>query len=382
MKEAFTNKKDWLYAACLGLSTSQKIAKLMPTLMRPADLFAMSANKLTSLRFKDEIIAQLQNPDWSRIEADERWLAQENHYLITYDNPAYPPMLKELSRPPLLLYVVGDPTLLMQTQLAMVGSRRPSLAAEGLAYDFAKALVGSDITVTSGLALGIDAKAHAGALAGKGKTIAVVATGLDQVYPARHKSLAQAIVANGGAIVSEHCLNTAPNGKYFPQRNRIISGLSQATLVVEAAVRSGSLVTARHASEQGKDVLAVPGSLHNPMAAGTNSLIKQGAKVVTTVADVLNVLGISQQDGKKASQTVNNSRHLTKEDKKLLRAIGYEVTTVDDIVARCNLPAPTIAGRLVELELQGQVQAMPGGYVQVTGAQNEREYAGCVDVLI
>ncbi len=368
MKQTFINKEDWLYAACLGLHASQKIARLVPNITRPADLFELGANELADFGFNAKQIMQLQHPDWARISDELRWLEQDNHHLLTLDDPAYPDILRAIRNPPLLLFVQGKVSLLAEVQLAMVGSRRPSCGAQEMAYDFARSVAGAGIPVTSGLALGIDAQAHMGALAAGGATIAVVATGLDQVYPARHQKLAHEIVSKGGAIVSEHCLNTSPNGKYFPQRNRIISGLSQAVLVVEAAQRSGSLVTARHAMEQGREVMAIPGSLHNPMASGTNSLIKQGAKLVTSVTDLLQEFTVAF-DVQASRQARDNEKYLTKEDKKLLKNIGYEVTAVDDIVARSNLPAPIIASRLMELSLRGQVQAMPGGYTQVTGGR-------------
>ncbi len=372
MKQVFINKKDWLYAVCLGLRASQKIAQLFPTITRPSDLFGLTAEELTNLGFSGNTLTLLRHPEWSRTSSYESWLTQSDHHIITWDDPRYPSLLKEINDPPLLLHVKGDATLLNKKQLAIVGSRRASLAAQTMTCEFAKSLVASDITITSGLALGIDAQAHQGALNGEGKTVAVVATGLDQVYPARHEKLAQRIVALGGAIVSEHALHTPPSSLYFPQRNRIISGLSQAVLVVEAALRSGSLVTARHAMEQGREVLAVPGSVNNPMAKGSNNLIKEGARMVTSVADILQYFDLDRDldrlDDAGPGLGHAKSNELTKEDKKLLHIIGYELTAVDDIVAQSGLPARTVTSRLMELTLRGQVQATPGGYIQVMGA--------------
>jgi DNA processing protein len=367
MKQAFREKRDWLYAACLGLATSQKIARLIPhSISRPADLFEMDQAQLTALGFKAKQIKALHNPDAALMEQELARLQQFDCEIVTLDDPNYPDCLRFISVPPLLLYIKGDKQLLNTRQLAMVGSRRPSYAAQEMGYAIAKTAAAAGITITSGLALGIDGAAHKGALAASGKTIAVVATGLDQIYPARHKKLFADIVAKGGLIISEHCFATPPNGSYFPQRNRIISALSQAVLVVEAALRSGSLVTARHALEQGRELLAIPSSPQNLMATGSNTLIKQGAKVVTSAEDILQEF--SSEAAMQEQEAVPVIYEATREVEKLLKTIDFEVTPVDVMVARSGLSARIIAGRLAELALRGQVQAMPGGYAQVQGA--------------
>ena len=219
--------------------------------------------------------------------ADIKWLAEAgNHAIVTLDDPQYPDLLRQIDSPPPVLFIQGDIALLQDPQLAMVGSRNPTQGGKNNAYEFAKFLSANGITITSGLALGIDGYSHKGALDAQAPTIAVTATGLDRVYPAKHRSLAHAI-SEYGAIVSEHTIGTPVRAQNFPRRNRIISGLSVGTLVIEAAIKSGSLITARYASEQGREVFAIPGSIHNPLARGCHQLIRQGAKLVETAGHIL-----------------------------------------------------------------------------------------------
>ncbi|MFZ5844645.1 MAG: DNA-processing protein DprA [Pseudomonadota bacterium] len=288
--------------------------------------------------------------------------------LLCPDDPRYPRLLRDLPDPPLLLYVLGNVDVLSDPQLAMVGSRNPSPQGRDNAVAFAKALAESGLTITSGLALGIDAAAHEGALAGKGPTIAVAGTGVDRVYPASHRELAHRIVAGGGALVSEFALGTPPMKHQFPQRNRLIAGLSLGTLVVEAALSSGSLITARLALEQGREVFAIPGSIHNPMAKGCHQLIRQGAKLVETAQHVLEELGalIPLTLTAPAAPVDNPIERdgLDAEQLQLLAEMGYDPVSTDELIARTGFGADVVAGMLLTLELNNVVAAVPGGYVR------------------
>jgi DNA processing protein len=251
---------------------------------------------------------------------------------------------------------------LAAAQLAMVGSRSPTAPGRATAREFAAWFAGAGLTVTSGLAVGIDAASHEGALAGGGSTIAVFATGLDRIYPAEHAALAQRIRA-AGALVSEFPPGTPPLRGHFPRRNRIIAGLSLGTLVVEAARYSGSLITARLAIEYGREVFAIPGSIHSPLARGCHQLIKSGAKLVEEASDVLTEL---QFPVRKEELTAHASEprpapELDKEYEMLLDALGFEPATIDVLVARTRLPGESVASMLLILELEGRVAALPGG---------------------
>ena len=268
-----------------GLGPAQ-FNHLLDTFNTPENILGASHSQLSKLGLKPATIESLQQPDAALIELDQRWLEQENHHLISLLDPRYPERLKTVPDAPIVLYVRGDPDYLSLPQLAMVGSRSPTASGRKTATEFASHLSKAGITITSGLARGIDGACHQGALEGIAGTLAVVAHGLDVVYPAAHRKLAEAITHNG-AVVSEFPIGTAPTRGLFPRRNRLISGLSLGTLVVEAALKSGSLITARHALEQGREVFAIPGSIHNPLARGCHQLIRQGAKLVETADDIL-----------------------------------------------------------------------------------------------
>jgi DNA processing protein len=261
-----------------------------------------------------------------------------------------------------VLYVLGSLEALHSPQLAMVGSRHPTPAGRATAREFAAWFARAGITVTSGLAFGIDAASHEGALAGGGLTVAVCGTGLDRVYPPEHAALAERICAQG-ALVSELPPRTAPLRQHFPRRNRIISALSLGTLVVEAARDSGSLITARLAAEAGREVFAIPGSIHSPVSRGCHQLIKDGAKLVEEAADVLSELHISMpKEQLTASPSVSaEGTALDNEYEMLLDALGIEPATIDTLVARTHLPAESVASMLLILELGGRVAALPGG---------------------
>lgn len=302
-------------------------------------------------------------------EHETAWLAEPNHHLITLSDPRYPRLLREIPDPPAALYVIGDPDLLSATQLGIVGSRNPTPGGSETAHAFASYLTQSGLTITSGLAMGVDAAAHRGALGAGGKTIAIAGTGLDRVYPARHRELAHEIAAQG-ALISEFALGTPALAHNFPRRNRIISGLSLGVLVVEAALQSGSLITARLAAEQGREVFAIPGSIHNPLARGCHALIRQGAKLVETAADILEELGPMAQITAPARQTDgagNITSGLGVEAMTLLDCLGFDPTPVDSLIERSGLTPEAVSSMLLVLELQGHVVAAPGGhYTRVT----------------
>ncbi|MFN3495640.1 MAG: DNA-processing protein DprA [Hydrogenophaga sp.] len=292
----------------------------------------------------------------------QEWLASDNHHLLTLADPRFPQGLLEMADPPLLIHVLGDLTTLDHPQrLAIVGSRNPTPQGEANARQFAQTLSEAGVCVVSGLALGVDGAAHEGALAGGSPTIAVVGTGLDRVYPQRHRDLAHRI-AGQGAIVSEYPLGTPALSENFPRRNRIIAGLSQGTLVVEAAVRSGSLITARLAAEQGREVFAIPGSIHSPQARGCHALIRQGAKLVESAQDILEDLRLDV-----AAQAPVPAPAAAPDDN-LLKALGHDPVSLDVLQARTGLDTATLQARLLELELEGHIGRLPGGLLQRIGS--------------
>ncbi|MCW5654924.1 DNA-processing protein DprA [Hydrogenophaga sp.] len=293
----------------------------------------------------------------------QAWLAEHTQrHVLTLGDTLYPPDLLEMADPPLMLYVQGDVQALHHPRrLAIVGSRNPTPQGEAHARQFAQALGEAGLCVVSGLALGIDGAAHEGALLAGAPTVAVIGTGLDRVYPKRHLDLAHRI-AEHGAIVSEYPLGTPPLAANFPQRNRIIAGLSQGTLVVEAALKSGSLITARLAAEQGREVFAIPGSIHSPQARGCHALIRQGAKLVESAQDILEDLQIAPPQT--PSQTVEAS---SDNGDPLLNAMGYDPVSLDALQARTGLDTPHLQARLLELELQGDLSRLPGGLLQRMG---------------
>ena len=316
-----------------------------------------------------DVLAALRTPDWQRVDTDLAWLERDNHHLIPIDDPRYPKLLKELPDPPMLLYAKGNPELLSSWQLAIVGSRNPSASGRQTAKDFAFYLAAGGLTITSGLATGIDGAAHQGALAAGGKTIAVVGTGLDRVYPAQHRDLAHTI-AEQGVIVSEFPLGTSPRPEHFPRRNRIISGLSLGTLVVEAALKSGSLITARMAMEQGREVFAIPGSIHNPLSRGCHHLIKEGVKLVETAEDILEELGalagVSVPDSSETSESVVT--HQKDADYQILfEHLGFDPISIDKLIKNSGLTADVVSSMLLLLELEGEVESLPGGRYVRTG---------------
>jgi len=329
-----------------------------------------SSQQLSELPIKAETRSALCNKEKPNIEADLRWLVENDHHIITLQDQRYPVQLKDLADAPPLLYVRGDPDFLRQPQLAIVGTRNPTAAGRSSAKEFAQHLSNVGITITSGLATGIDGASHEGALHGLAGTVAVVAHGLDIVYPAQHQKLAQAICENG-AVVSEMPIGTQPLRGLFPRRNRLISAFSLGTLVVEAAQKSGSLITARYALEQNREVFAIPGSIHNPMARGCHQLIRQGAKLVESANDILEELHFSSAKDNvypiKTSPDIHENskdphKTLDPDHQKLLKCLAYEPASVDELVGSSGFKAAEIASMLLILELEGIIACQDGRY--------------------
>lgn len=303
------------------------------------------------------------------------WLALPGHHLLLASDADYPPALRAIADFPGALFVKGDVNLLKTPQLAVVGSRANSWYGERWGRHFCEHLAGYGLTITSGLALGIDGIAHRSALRGSGKSLAVLGNGLQQVYPRRHAALAAQLIDAGGALVSEFPLAALPRPGNFPRRNRIISGLSQGVLVVEAALRSGSLVTARCAMDQGRDVFALPGALGSPGSEGPHWLIQQGATLVTSPEEILENLAPGLRWLQNAREKpIYSSEHQAAAlpFPELLANVGDEVTPVDVVAERAGQPVPVIVAQLLELELAGWIAAVPGGYVRLRRASHVR----------
>jgi DNA processing protein len=353
--------------------------KLLAAFGLPPAIFAQPRAALAAVVGPALAERLLTEPDgWRELcEQTRRWLAGDaRRQLLTLGDPDYPAELLQIEDPPLLLHLEGDPAALRHPlRLAMVGSRNPTAQGADHARQFARALAEAGACIVSGLALGIDGAAHEGALEAGGCTVAVVGTGLDQVYPKKHQALAQRI-ATQGALISEYLLGTPPLAANFPKRNRIISGLSQGVLVVEAALQSGSLITARQAAEQGREVFAIPGSIHSPQSRGCHALIRQGAKLVESAADILEELrgqlpaaapaatGQEPEPDETADQQGTVQGKDPVPDDALLRVLGFEPCGLDALQARCGLDLPSLQARLLELEFDGWVARLPGGVYQ------------------
>ena len=345
-----------------GLIANGPAAAPLPQALLDGSALEPRARELPTAR-----LAALRSPDLGLLESDEQWLSVPGHRLVTWGSQAYPARLATIADAPLVLFCAGDTALLERPQLAMVGARNPTTVGRETATRFAEHFSRHGLTVTSGLALGIDAASHRGALRAPGSTIAVLGNGPDQVYPAEHAALAREL-AEAGLLVSEFPPGTPPRPQHFPRRNRIISGLSLGTLVVEAALHSGSLITARLAAEQGREVFAIPGSIHSPLSKGCHRLIREGAKLVETADDVLSELDIPVAPAQAAGPETEAadaqrdfSPRLDKDYEILLDALGFEPASVDTLVARTGLKADVVASMLLILELEGRIEQQPGG---------------------
>ena len=359
----------WLVLLSAGALAEHSLHPLLERFETAEDLVrAAGTGLIDRSHLPKKVLECLQKPDWQEIERELRWLERPDHHLLPFNSPGYPYLLKQVAAPPLGLFVRGDPGVLMTQQVAIVGSRKPTVDGRNDARYFAGGLARLGITVTSGLAHGIDAEAHRGALAQQGRTVAVLGSGLDHIYPDAHADLADRI-SESGALVSEFPLSWRPLPHNFPRRNRIISGLSEAVLVVEAARRSGSLSTARHALEQNREVFAVPGSIRNPMKQGCHGLLREGAGLAARVEDIAEVLGRHENPEEtappEAPATAAQVNTLDEREKVLLDNIGYEPTGLDEIVDMTGLGIGDITGKLLNLELEGLITAVaPGMYVR------------------
>jgi DNA processing protein len=363
----------------VGQSTARA---LLAAFGLPNTVFDQSEAALSALVSRAQAEALSHEPAAlaAALESTWAWLnaAPDRRRLLTLGDPLYPQILLQTEDPPLVLWAMGAPWAWSENCLnapdhiclAVVGSRNPSPQGAANARAFAKALAQAGLTIVSGLALGVDGSAHEGALAGAAEnklaTVAFVGTGLDRVYPSRHGKLAHRI-AEQGLLLSEYALGTPPLAANFPRRNRLISGLSRGTLVVEAALQSGSLITARMACEQGRDVFAIPGSIHATLSHGCHALIKQGAKLVESAEDVLEELALEKTPGRAALAAPNSpqSRAPTgTPESALLRALGHDPVSLDSLQARCGLPTADLLAQLMTLEIAGQVTRLPGGLFQ------------------
>jgi DNA processing protein len=359
--------EPWLILSlCPGLSTASAL-QLIDNFGSAAAVTGASASKLRASGLPDDTARSLLNPDATRLRHASDWLAAKGRHLLCINDPDYPEFLKQTGEAPLCLYIDGNPASLLLPQLAIVGSRNATPGGRETARDFAAHLARAGLTITSGLAAGIDTEAHLGALAGNGTTIAVLGTGPDQIYPQSNTGLAKQI-SEGGALVSEFAPGTPPRRDQFPRRNRIISGLSMGVLIVEAGQRSGSLITARYSGNYGREIFAVPGSIHNPLSKGCHKLIKQGAKLVETAADIVSELGslagaLESFPDCVAPQSLSPV-HTDPDYAKLLETMGFDPVSVNRLVDRSGLTAEQLSSMLLILELEGKVNSLPGGRYQ------------------
>jgi DNA processing protein len=348
----------WIGLSLVDGLGSQTYRALLSEFGSPESIYAASRSELRRI-VSDNIAHKIsEGPDGPAIASAMAWLEKPGNHLVTLADAHYPCRLLEIADPPPFLYCKGRLELLNRPTVAVVGSRNATPQGEKTAEAFSQALSEHGYCVVSGMALGIDGAAHRGALLGGGSTIAAVGTGLDIVYPAKHRQLAHEI-AEQGLIISEFPLGTPSMAQNFPRRNRLISGLARGCLVVEANLQSGSLITARLAAEQGRDVFAIPGSIHSPVAKGCHQLIKQGAKLVDSIHDILEELGTAEIVARPASAETS-----AKTKNPLLECMGYDPVTLDTLIERSSLTAESLSSMLLVLELEGKVASLPGGRYQ------------------
>jgi DNA processing protein len=359
MSVAASTPEAWATLSLKALP-HQPLVALLRAFGDPASVLAATRAQL-SLVVPDVVAARVQAPVPSEaLAATRAWLADPTHQIIAWDDPDYPRALLDLGYSPPALFFVGRRELLNRPALAIIGSRNATAQGAENARAFAQALSRAGLTIVSGLAVGIDAAAHRGAMAGEGSTLAVVGTGLDRVYPASHRDLAHRIAEHGG-LLSEFPPGTPPKERNFPRRNRLISGLARGVLVVEAAMSSGSLITARYAGEQGREVFAIPGSIHSPLSKGCHKLIREGAKLVEKAQDILEELGM---EGEAAGASPNAGSETAAGEDALLDALGGDSVDVDTLASRTAMAPDAVVAALTNLELAGQAAALPGGLWQ------------------
>lgn len=354
--------ESWLRLSLINGLGDESIRRLLVAFGSPSAILSANASDLERIVKKNVAQNIRYGVDEKKLSAALNWLEDPANSLITLADPDYPSLLLNIPDPPPILYFKGQRKLLNTPALAVVGSRNATPQGLSNAETFSEAISNAGLCIISGMALGIDAAAHHGGLRGVAASIGVVGTGLDIVYPARNHELAHRL-AKEGALISEFPLGTPAIGRNFPRRNRIISGMSQGCLVVEAALKSGSLITARQALEQGREVLAIPGSIHSPLSKGCHALIKQGAKLVENTQDILDEL--DYQSNK------NNVQRIKKVDVTnamegalLLKYLGHDIADIDTLCVRSGLTAETVSAMLLTLELDGVIASLPGGYYQ------------------
>ena len=392
LKPAGDERSHWLRLASIpGLGASRQ-RNLLAAFGLPHHIFNANRSALAAVVGRESADAILADPDIEAIERSLAWADEPGNQILTLADENYPQGLLDIADPPLLLYVKGRPELLLRNGIALVGARSATAQGMSNAEAFAHALAGQGFSIVSGLALGIDAAAHRGALAAGpegGGTVAVIGTGIDRIYPARNAPLAREI-AHTGAVVSELPLGTPPLPHNFPRRNRLIAGLAQGVLVVEAAVNSGSLITARLATESGREVFAIPGSIHSPLSRGCHRLIRDGAKLVETAEDVIEELRgrlglpalhaapaakrgrrrVPADAGQALPQVapgpIQHALELDDESTRLLALIGQEAVDIDTLAAQAGLTVDALYAILLPLELEGLLARLPGGRFQRT----------------
>jgi DNA processing protein len=353
-------KLQWLSLSQIEGLGCQTFCQLLKTFGSPSEIYRKKFKELRAVVSEKIALEIGQGVDETGLQDTLTWLAQANNHLVTLADADYPKALLEIADPPPLLYAKGNLALLNKLSIAIVGSRNASVQGEKNAEAFAQGLAEHGLCIVSGLALGIDGAAHRGALKAKGDTIAVVGTGLDMVYPAQHRDLAHQI-ASSGLIISEFPLGTLSKPQNFPRRNRLISGLSLGCLVVEANLKSGSQITARLSAEQGREVFAIPGSIHSPLAKGCHQLIKQGAKLVDSLQDIVEELNLN----KAVSAPLAEEKSAINQDQQtLLDAMAYEAVSIETLVQLTGLTVSTLSSMLTLLELEGRITGLAGGQYQ------------------
>lgn len=386
MGDASNQQRDWLVLINAPSLGGAKLIKAIDSFGSAAALAGASARELRNHGFKEDTINSITQPDEQRIEYALNWLSHERHHLLCWDNEDYPVLLRRITGPPAALFIDGDPGCLWQPQIAVIGSRNPTSGGLDHARDFATTLANMGMTVTSGLASGIDTAAHRAALEAGAQTIAVNGTGLDIIYPASSRQTGERIPFQG-AMISELPLGSPARPQHFPSRNRIISGLSLAVLVIEAGLNSGTLITARKAAEQGRDVFALPGSLNNPMAKGCHRLIREGARLVETAADILQELGPVAAELKMEIQqrlelsAASDDRHHSENNEidahsttnkplgllddadysAIWEVLGFDPKPVDSLIEQSGLAAREVSSMLLMMELKGMVKKSADG---------------------
>ena len=347
----------WLRLTLVPGITPARQQALLRAFGTPEEVLASPSSQVAAVADHDVARRLAAGPDSALLEATLRWLQAEGHHLLVMGDAAYPRLFCEIPDPPTVVYAIGHTEFLNVPSIAIVGSRNATPQGVRDAAAFARALSDAGLCVVSGLALGIDASAHAGGLAGRSSTVAVMGTGADRIYPARNRALAHDIAARG-CLLTEFPLGIGPVAGNFPRRNRLISGLARGVLVVEAADQSGSFITARLAAEQGRDVFAIPGSIHSPLAKGCHILIKEGAILVDDARDVLVELGMAPVERAAAKQPAPETAD------PLLDAMGFAPVTVDQIALLTGEEAPRISAHLSRLEVDGRIEALAGGRYQ------------------